>query len=424
MEKVSIKAFNVELGVDKSAIIVDLADLDGSTYEGMELFRGTVLSKAVNTHSLYFSDGAMRQVRDELDDGRGVFTNHNISAENRIGRTLKANFRNGEVKSTFGIIPGLQAANSDDIIKISQIAGNEMSIAFYPEEDGIECDVCRLGMKPYWGGYIWMCDNYHMLGERYEDGDGVRRVLGEVVDVDRVSELSVVGNGSDPNTDIVKQITQDAELNVSLGVMNAMAEINNLDFRQLSHQLSSHQKNFGAQPDLKRIVDLGANKMSIPGTGDPNDGLQMSNEDLLNQLKQKQAEIADLKKQLEDAQASALPEDQRQALAAKITQLETDLEAEREKTKELDALKAVVEGELTHWRQAAISNKKKQMAYSENDPRLISYSEWANGCDDVARLRIDAMTSLGAYATTCLETPEMNIETDSDQPRVGSGYTN
>ena len=419
MEKVYLQSFQVEQS-DKNAILTELADIDPKDYEGMELFRGTALSSSVNSHSLYFSADAMRQVRDALDNGLGIFTDHDTSATNRVGKTLKANYRNERVMTTFGVIPGLEAANSDDLIKIMQLAGNEMSIAFYPaQEDGIECDICRLTMEPYFFGYIWMCNNYHMLGERYEDGDGVRTVLGEVMNIDRISELSVVGNGSDPNTDVVKQIMEDADFNVSLSVMNTMAELNNLNISSLSHQLSTHQKRFDNKNDLRKIFDLGRN----PEMAEPTNPQDMSKEDLLQQLADMRTQLDEANEKLEQAESNANSEEL-QALAVKLTQTETELQEEKDKNKDYEELKAAMDKELVHWRLDAKNNKKKQMAYDDDDPRYVSYCAWADGCNDVERLRVDAMTSLSAYAVTCLEKPTMTIDTETSEPRIGSGYTN
>ena len=433
MEKVSLQSVQIEQARIDAA--VELAGIDPKDYEGMELFRGVALSQSINTHSLHFSDEALRQVKGAFNDQLGVFTDHNITASNRIGKTLKADIRDSKVRTYFGVIPGLEQANTDDLIKIMRLAGSEMSISFYPAMDGMQCDICQLAMQPYYYGYIYMCDNYHMLGEVYEEGAGRKTVTAQVTDVDRVSELSVVGNGSDYNTEILQEMA-DAGISFSLPLTQTIAETNNIDFRALSQELSSNGFNWNKELDTNKIITIGRNPQMLnpnpnptpeptptppaPNPADPVDFSNKSNEDLVQTIQQLVAEKAELQEQLDTA---ITQEVYTQALEA-TTNLQAQLDAEKAKVVEFDAMKATVDSELTYWRETALKNKKQQMSYSDTDPRLIQYKQWADSCNDIARLRIDATTSFAAYAATCLETPTLTIDVDESNTRVGSGYTN
>ena len=171
-----------------------------------------------------------------------------------------------------------------------------MSISFYPALDGIKCDVCQLTMNPYYYGYIYMCDNFHMLGEIYQEGSGNTVVTGEVVEVERVSELSVAGNGSDGGTDVLQEISQN--IDISLPVMMTMAELNNLNLNSLAIELTDIKRQTTPTGDKQKFVDLGKDRIQMnnppipnnnpptpnPPTPNPNDTLdftQMSNQDLV-----------------------------------------------------------------------------------------------------------------------------------------------
>ena len=428
-----------KLSLIEPVSLADVSDIDAA---GMEVFKGVALTKEVNTHSLHFSDDAMRQVKDALDAGLGLFTDHNISADNRIGKTLKAYMRNDKVNVVFGVIPGLTASNTDDLIRIMQTAGSEMSISFYPAMDGIKCDVCRLTMNPYYYGYIFMCDNYHMLGEVYQEGEGNRVVTGEVVDVERTSELSIVGNGSDGGTEVLQQIAQ--HIDVSVPVMATMAELNNLNLNSLAFNLSDIRRQTTPTGDMSAFVDLGRNTtMNTPPTPQPNnpptpeptptpnpaptpptpnpadtlDFTQMSNQDLVATIQRISQEKAELEQNIISQEVHD------QALTS-VTELQTQLDAANAKVVEFDAMKETLDAELNHWRETAVKSKKRQMGYNDTDPRLIQYKTWADACDDISRLRIDATQSFAAYAATCLDKTIMTIDVGDAPTRVGSGHSN
>lgn len=419
MQKVSVQSVKLEQST-KDEILQALADVDPSVYEGLELFRGIALSSSINSHSLRFDSKAMGQVKDAFNEYLGVFTDHITRATNRVGKTLKAHVRDGNVHVHFGIKPGIEVAHSDDLIQIMSSLGSELSISFYPEDEGIKCGVCGMPQMPYWDGYLWMCENEHILGDTYRTSEGLERVIGIVENIKRVSELSIVGNGSDSNTEVVKQILEKSDISVNL--MMTIAEMNNLDIKQLSHQLSlagvGKGAPLGAPPEK-----TGGGIVLPPGGKEPmsNDvkALQIANEDLTTQVKLKTEEIENLKTQM----AAMKTEEEYQALATTTSQLRQEIEQKDQRIADIEEMETMVAEELEYWYSLACESKKKQMNYKDDDPRYVSYCEEMRLVKNIKTLRLQVASSSAGYEAERLETPLMTIS-QGDVPRIGSGATN
>ena len=416
MQKVSVQSIQLEQ-TPKDAILQALKDLDPSVYEGLDLFRGVALSSSVNSHSLRFNSKAMGQVKDAFNQQLGVFTDHITRATNRVGKTLTSHVRDGNLHVHFGIQPGIEVAHSDDLIRIMSSLGSELSITFYPEDDGITCEKCGIPMMPSWYGYIWKCENDHYLGETYKTPDGIERIVGIVENIDRVCELSVVGNGSDPDTEVVQQILNETDISVNL--MATMAEMNNLDLKQLSHQLSLESVRLqGSEPRRRPSPPStikGDESMSEP-TANP---LETSIQDLTAQITAKSLECEELKTKIENLKT----EEEYQNLATTTANLRLEIEKKDQRIAELEALETSVSSEIKHWYTLACDAKKKQMNYKDDDPRYVSYCEEMKGIKNLRTLRLQVAANSAAYESERLEMPTL-ILNDGDGPRVGSGATN
>jgi len=420
MQKVSVQSVKLEQSTNDE-ILQALSGVDPSVYEGLELFRGVALSSSINSHSLQFDSQAMRQVKDAFNEYLGVFTDHITRALNRVGKTLKSHLRDGNVYVDFGIQPGIEVSHSDDLIRIMSSLGSELSITFYPEDEGIKCGVCGMPQMPYWGGYIWMCENDHILGDTYKTPEGMERVIGIVEDINRVSELSVVGNGSDPNTEVVKQILEKSDVSVNL--MATIAEMNNLDIKQLSHQLSLER--IGSEPRRSKSLPGGSpNVPPSPSTGgrksmsDPTKLLEMSHEDLITQVQAKSEECDTLKREMSEMKTV----EEFENLATTTAELRQQIEQKDQRISELEEMKTIYDEEWEHRYSLACESKKKQMNYKDDDPKYVSYCEELR-LANLKTLRLQAAASSAGYEAERLETPLMTIN-KGDGPRIGSGATN
>ena len=414
MQKLSVQNVTLEK-LSKAEIQQGLGGIDPEAYEGLELFRGVAVSSSLNSHSLRLDTKALRQVKDAFNTSIGVFTNHDTDATNRVGKTLKSNIRDGKVYVDFGIQPGIEVSHTDDLIRIMSTLGSELSITFFSGDNGLTCDVCSSAFVPYYGGYVWMCENQHILGHMVGDDAQRGRVTGTVENIERVSELSIVGNGSDPNTEVIKQIIETRE--ISAGMMSTMAELNHLNIENLSYQLSLQTPKAGSKV---LPIEPSPTKKEALTMSDPTKVLEMSHEDLTQQLTSKSKECENLKTQMETMKT----EEDYQTLAVTIAELRQEIADKDVKIAALEPLETAIESEIEHWYHLACAAKKQQMNYKDDDPRFITYCEELSHIKDVKSLRVQATTNSAAYAAERLEVSKMRLPSDPDAPTLGSGHTN
>ena len=394
------------------------------------MFRGTAISNVLNSHFLTFSDEAKRTFAQAFSDGIGVFKDHITNADNRIGRTERGWISSGEVRVEFGINPAEQ-----EFIQSLTSLGAELSPTFEPAIDGIVSDRSGLPFFPYWGGYYWIDENDEMLGDYVKTENGYEPITGTVTKIDRVPELSVVGNGSDPNTNVVRQMSQHKNMDAHFAA--SIAQMNGVNKSALINQIRLHRTD-SPKPDKidRTIFDLNPKKDDSGASGSNADDnkrgdkemsvdmsklLEMSNEDLVEQIKTLSAEKAELQAQIDISKT----EEEFANLSKNATKLQADLDEANVKLANYDNLKEAMDYEISYWKLEAKSRKKVQMGYKDGDPRYTLYCQRTDAINDVAVLRSEALSSRTAYEATKLEDlPTMVIPLDKEEKTISSGSVN
>lgn len=203
-------------------------------------------------------------------DGAGgvAFVRAHARGETNIGWSLTGAFLDSGAEgqkrfiAEFYTIPGLGGSagfRTDDLILgIRSGVFRDVSIGFKRGEGfSYTCSVCGLD---YWD---WDC--YHVGGETYDvkGDDGVHRevLCYSLIDNARLSEVSVVYDGSTPDAQFLKAQREIEAGRASAATIDKMRRVYNLDFGKKSRALASPESS-ARQPAPEATKTRGEKKMA------------------------------------------------------------------------------------------------------------------------------------------------------------------
>ncbi|MCY4584196.1 MAG: hypothetical protein OXE50_15580 [Chloroflexi bacterium] len=396
---------------------IDLSGVPEADYNNLEMFNGIAITDQLNSHSLRATEGVLQQFVDFFNQGNiGVYTDHWRSYSNRIGKVVKAQMSDGQVEVAFGLVPGIESANSDDIIRIMKNTGGDLSPTYQPAEDGIVCDVCGSIMSS-WYGYVWYDDNDHLLGGRYYENDEPLIVTAELRSIVDVLELSIVTNGADPGVEVTGTIAQalQEKIGKDAHLAKTVAQMNNWDYGLFSQS-----------------INLKPASTQIPVDGLKDKGVEMSNE-LLQQLESPDINTMDasalitIVKQCSDKikeQAETIEnmktEEEYNTVAEALATMKTEVENGNASQDKVEELQNIVKAEREYWIEQAVKNKKKVLACRDDDTRLEQYKESLEGEASVAKIRQSAINNQSTYEAinTASDYLELKSTEDKDTGKV------
>ena len=227
----------------------------GKTVEGaLHNYQGIFTSTSLNTQNFRLSKKTMSDIVRQANEGVEVRKSH--SWDDPIGKFTSAWVYDGKGKGNFFIREGLEGPKSDDVIKMidSEIMG-EMSIGFiHTEETEVVCDACQqLGngrqlMKPVFSffglSFFFECNEGHQTGRKFKLNGEEKTVTYTIEGKVKLREVSVVGTGADPNTDIIKKLQEGlSSQQVLLDDIPYISEYLNIELGQFNQMLGIDPNN-------------------------------------------------------------------------------------------------------------------------------------------------------------------------------------
>lgn len=218
----------------------------GVADENFANYHGTFTSTSLNSRNFHLSPETMSDVVKQANAGAEVRKNHSLYND-AIGTFLSAYVFKGQGKGTFRIRKDLEGPKSNDVIKmIDAEIMKSMSIGFaHTDKTKVMCDTCaQLGddnslMKPKftWFSYYFECGEGHILGRKSKVNKKEILNTATYKGTVKLREVSVVGEGADPNAKIIKKLQEhlhdgtfiledlpqfSESLNINLGHFNQM----------------------------------------------------------------------------------------------------------------------------------------------------------------------------------------------------------
>lgn len=409
MERIHIKGFRVSDQANGN-LEDQLRGIAKSEYEGLELFEGVAATTDITLNYFEHSERALKQLADGFNQQKGVYTDHNTEYRNRIGKTLRATISDGVLTVIFGLKPNLDVSNSNDIIEILRSTGGDLSASYYPEE--VECNICQEELIPYWGGLMWECCNNHRAGYLTDEGN---RTTGKILSLTDVVELSLVSVGANLNAEVTKELQEKVGDDVEF--LKFMSDSNRLNYNDVLLKFGLEDKDI--VPPVDQPKPEGEPTMDIKDFANIDTALidGADRDDLVEIIKLASQKV----KELNDTVSEMKTADEYESLAKDNKSLKDELDETKPLVEQHTKLKTALEAEVKYWQDTCIAKKQTIRSYSDDDPRLLSYSEEVRKITDINELRNKTSEHTNTQNALKDVSTILDITPPADQPSVKSG---
>ena len=409
--------------VDGSSEFKDLLEgIDPSVYKNLEMFKGLAADTKTTMNLFAHSDRALQQLRDAYIRGKGIYTDHNTELRNRVGKTINAQISDGKLEVAFGVRPGIEVNNSDDIISILRDTGADLSASYYPGRMTCGVEGCGKELKDmgFWFFSWHECENGHCVGDLIEDSD--ERVTGIIDTIEDVVELSLVSAGANLDAEVTGEISDKItdKVGTDLTFMRFLAESNGYNFdnaclkfgidKRRSTSLPTPKSKGGNEP-MGIVKDFANPDWSLIQDSDT--------EDLIAIIQEFAGHVKDQNTSIEELKSA----DEYEALANEVTDLKAELDKTKGIAEEHTALKTALEAEVKYWQDACIEKKQKVRSYADNDPRLLEYADSVRKITDINELRNKTVGHTNTLTALNNAAQFLDLAPTSDELEIPSDYS-
>ena len=205
----------------------------------LALFEGIATTDSLNSYFYRMADDSLSNMAQDAKDGDGkpVYANHLKDDRLNMGRTVDASLYKKQVKMLFSILRGLNDVGSDDVIRrLENRITTELSVGH--EHAVYKCNLDNTKMKMRGRmEYMPRCEQGHHPGQEMREKGKNITVTATAHGV-RLVELSIVGTGADPNTNLIGKLKQDlADDNINGKGLAFLSEFYNLNYNHFFNQL-------------------------------------------------------------------------------------------------------------------------------------------------------------------------------------------
>ena len=286
------------------------------------IFEGYASTQSLNSYNYMMDKSSLRNFVNDAKsaEGRPMYADHSLSNpfDNRaeIGRTFGGTLYAKKAKLEFGVLRDLNDVNSNDIIRrMEKQVSTALSVGH--KEAEYKCNICAELMEYTY--YSIEDKNGHYPGQNLKV-DGKDTLVTATAFNARLRELSIVGEGADPDAKIIGKLKQElANGNLTPEGLVFMAEFHNINSESFYNNLGYN----GYVPKQYSIPSKGTIRME--------NLLEKTNEELVERITDMTDEINTLKADVEarptkesvellDAEMLTL----KQTLATKEAEVEDD----------------------------------------------------------------------------------------------------
>lgn len=362
---------------------------DGQRY----YYLGDISTTALNSYFFRFSLGSLRSIRNQANNGTGVYFQHN-TREMPSGRTESARLTNERVRTRLFVLDDLEDTGSSEVIRrMNQGIVTDFSIGAIV--DRMTCDICGedLELETDFWFYRRRDRNGHVLGQKTDEGT---RVTGTVQGAVKLLEVSVVGAGADPEAKVVKRLQESLQQQeMTFDELLLYAEVHNLNISNLSNQLSIEipKTTFSIPENVKPINQNKKRKGDSLMDPKQKEVLESTIDRLEKENEQLTEEHNSLKEQLEDR----LTEEEVQELQNEIADLKTKVEEKDEEIEKSEKMSALGEEALKLYRERAIESIVADMG-KEHKSDLQESVEFQSRCKEIEEM--ESLKSLETLTRT------------------------
>ena len=312
-----------------SNISIHRLAIDGASKEiegNLHYYDVTMLTQSLNSRYFSITEDALKNIAKQIRTGRiRLFQSHDTYRQMPSGRAISASVEDGVLKGKVYVQEGLTHVTPNTTELIEMIDAGTVG-EFSPTISGgkMTCDQSGLEMRPKYGwfSHIFEDADGNRLGQQKTIKGRQTRITAKLSGDVKIHELSVVGIGATPDTDVLQKLEQELnEGHITQEELPIIAELGNFDLNNFCTQLSVDPIQLRRDP-MEKDKDL----------------IERENEQLQKDNDRLQTELAEAQTKLEEFGDESFTKEEYDALVKERDELkeaQTKLEEERDTDKDM-----------------------------------------------------------------------------------------